>query len=178
MAIISSALPSGRNDVPPSLPATAPSLSASPSLDPCSVIRGKTTTVFKFFPVSCCNLKDPAHSLTQLAPRSSSKPSSRKADVTALAASASYFCLANLPAPVTNVIRIISEIGRGSLKAEVTFVVMVLTFCPARSNVSLSIQQGKPSRHYLSFGGQKEEQIDIGEVAFSLFLFSAKTAYL
>mmetsp|Transcript_25936 Transcript_25936/g.55520 ORF Transcript_25936/g.55520 Transcript_25936/m.55520 type:complete len:473 (-) Transcript_25936:55-1473(-) len=136
-AIISSGLPSrSSTELPPRLAGSPPPCASSTA----SRIIGKTTTVFRFFPVSCWSLNNPAHSRTQDAARSSSKPSVRSEDVTALAQPSSYFCRPSFPAPVTKVIRIMSSMGKGSLKACVMLVVTVAGVCPARSKVSLSVE--------------------------------------
>mmetsp|Transcript_26009 Transcript_26009/g.61155 ORF Transcript_26009/g.61155 Transcript_26009/m.61155 type:complete len:207 (-) Transcript_26009:99-719(-) len=139
-AIISSGLPLGnKREFPP----TSAGLPSFPSPSPeslTSFILGKTTTVLRFFPVSCCSLNNPAHSRTHDAARSSSKPNSRREDVTALAQPSSYFCRPSFPAPVTKVIRIMSSMGKGSLKAWVMLVETVAGVWPAKSNVSLSVE--------------------------------------
>ena len=94
--------------------------------------------VFRFFPVSCCDLYDPAHSTTALAPRSSTYPKSRSVEVTVLAASSSYLDRPSLPAPVMKVRRIISFNSKGVANADLIVVSMVETEFPARSKVSLS----------------------------------------
>ncbi len=58
--------------------------------------------------------------------------------MTVFAALSSYLCLPSFPAPVMNVIRIISERSRGFENAELMVVWIVDTEFPARSKVSLS----------------------------------------
>mmetsp|Transcript_21316 Transcript_21316/g.50726 ORF Transcript_21316/g.50726 Transcript_21316/m.50726 type:complete len:450 (-) Transcript_21316:222-1571(-) len=127
-AIISSGLPRFSRTEDPSSPPSplSSSLSApSPTTTTTSRILGKTTTVLRFFPVSCWSLKVPAHSRTQEEALSSSNPRLRRDDVTAFAQPSSYFCRPSFPAPVTKVIRIMSSIGKGSRNALVMLAVTV-----------------------------------------------------